>query len=64
MHSSWGQVYYTSPYTVSCHGFPNCLSVLMSMEGGYNKNYERLKKMTLNISGFLEIFVIGPESSF
>jgi hypothetical protein len=63
MHSSWGQVYYTSPDTVSCHGFPNCLSVLMSTEG-YYENYERLKKMTLNISGFLEIFVIGPESSF
>lgn len=44
MHCSWGQVYYTSPDTVSCHGFPNCLSVLMSSEGGYTKNHERLRE--------------------
>jgi len=61
MHSSWGQVYYTSPDTVSCYGFPNCLSVLMSTERGYTKNHERLKKMALNINGFLETFVIGLE---
>ena len=35
----------------------------MSSEGGYTKNHERLKKMTLNINGFLETLVIGFQSS-